>query len=121
MRHLPRRLEKERRIRGVWRSLQGGGGGKRRRTNYLGHLSDYIHLNPVRAGLVNPERGLGLLSYRWSSLSQVYAVSPGRRPEWCVAKRGLASFSWSDSVAGRRGLIEHLERRVMAEKAQECG
>src|SRR5262245_37863652 len=29
---------------------------------YLGNILDYIHLNPVRAGLVDPKQGPGLLS-----------------------------------------------------------
>jgi len=40
-------------------------------------LLDYIHLNPVRAGLVNA--GDGLDSYPWSSLREYIAV-PQRRP-----------------------------------------
>jgi putative transposase len=44
--------------------------------DYLGNVLDYIHLNPVRAGLVDPKQRPGLLSYRWSSLRQVYAVAP---------------------------------------------
>jgi len=42
-------------------------------------LLDYIHLNPVRAGLVNA--GDGLESYPWSSLREYIAV-PQRRPRW---------------------------------------
>jgi putative transposase len=32
--------------------------------HYLANLLDYIHLNPVRAALVDPRRGLGLLPRR---------------------------------------------------------
>ena len=43
--------------------------------NYLLELSRYIHLNPVRAGMVRrPE------AYRWSSYSSY--LSPGSSPEW---------------------------------------
>jgi hypothetical protein len=31
-------------------------------------LTDYLHLNPVRAGLVRPEAGESVLDYPWSSL-----------------------------------------------------
>jgi len=87
--------------------------------DYLGNLWDYIHLNPVRSGLVDPKRSL--LSYRWSSLGQVYAVGPGRRPKWCATERAFSAMGCKDSVAGRRELIERLEQRIIAEKVQECG
>jgi REP element-mobilizing transposase RayT len=89
--------------------------------DYLSNLWDYIHLNPVRAGLVNPQEGVSLLSYRWSSLGQVYAVSPGRRPKWCVTDRAFRALDCKDSVAGRRQLIERLEQRAVTEEAQKCG
>ena len=89
--------------------------------DYLGNLWDYIHLNPVRAGLVDPKRGVGLLEYRWSSLKQVYAVSAARRPAWCVTERAFMGFGCKDDVAGRREMIERLEQRVLAEEPQECG
>jgi REP element-mobilizing transposase RayT len=89
--------------------------------DYLGNLWDYIHLNPVRAGLVDPKEGVGLLSYRWSSLGQVYAVSPGRRPKWCVTQRAFSAFGCKDSVAGRKEMIERLEQRAVADEAEKCG
>jgi putative transposase len=48
-------------------------------SDYFGNLWDYIHLNPVRTGLVDPKAGIALSDYRWSSLAQVYAVNPARR------------------------------------------
>ena len=89
--------------------------------NYLGNLWDYIHLNPVRAGLVHPKEGVDLLAYRWSSLAQVYAVGPTRRPAWCATEKAFAAFGCKDSVAGRKALIERVERRAIAEEAQKCG
>ena len=38
------------------------------RGDYFASLLDYVHLNPVRAGLSKPEEGMGLLACRWSSL-----------------------------------------------------
>jgi putative transposase len=89
--------------------------------HYLTDLLDYIHLNPVRAGLVDTRQGLGLLSYRWSSLNQVYAVAPNRRPAWCATERGLSAFGCADSVAGRREMIKRLEQRARSEAAEKCG
>jgi hypothetical protein len=89
--------------------------------NYLGNLWDYIHLNPVRAGVVDPRVGVGLLGYHWSSLAQVYAVGPAHRPAWCATERSFAAFGCEDNVAGRKELIERLEQRVVAEEVEKCG
>jgi putative transposase len=89
--------------------------------HYLAKLLDYIHLNPVRAALVDPRRGLGLLTYRWSSLTQVYAVAPKRRPVWCTTEQGFAAMGCVDSVAGRRAMVKRLEQRAIAEEPQTCG
>jgi putative transposase len=47
---------------------------------YFESLIDYIHLNPARAGIVDPSIGLGLLEYRWSSLRTGYAAAASSRP-----------------------------------------
>jgi len=90
-------------------------------SDYFGNLWDYIHLNPVRAGLVDPMEGVALLDYRWSSLTQVYAVGPARRPVWCATERSFAAFGCKDSVAGRKELIERLNQRAIAEGTEKCG
>jgi putative transposase len=90
-------------------------------SDYFANLWDYIHLNPVRAGLVDPKEGVGLLDYHWSSLAQVYAVGPARRPSWCATERSFAAFGCKDNVAGRRELIERLEQRAIDEEAEKCG
>jgi putative transposase len=90
-------------------------------SDYFGNLWDYIHLNPVRAGLVDPTAGIALSDYRWSSLAQVYAVSPARRPAWCATERSFAAFGCKDTVAGRRELIGRLDQRARAEEAKKCG
>jgi len=41
---------------------------------YYETLLDYIHLNPVRAGLVQPTNHQSLVNYRWSSLVEGYSV-----------------------------------------------
>ncbi len=70
---------------------------------------DYIHLNPVRAGLV--ERGAGLESYGWSSLAG-YVQEPGQRPEWLETGLGLQVAGCEDTADGRRRFLEVLEQRV---------
>src|SRR5436190_17849671 len=41
---------------------------------YYETLLDYIHLNPVRAGLVKVRRGQSVLEYPWSSVSAGHAL-----------------------------------------------
>ena len=49
----------------------------------LAQVAHYIHLNPVRASLVTPER---LLEFRWSSLPRLVAQD---RPPWLDARTVL--------------------------------
>ena len=52
-------------------------------TGYLKSACDYVHLNPVRAGLLSPEQPLQ--SYRWSSYP-LYLLLPESRPRFRVAE-----------------------------------
>ncbi len=60
--------------------VEPGGGGM-----YLQTLLDYIHLNPVRAGLVPSGAFEGLLDYPWSSLAKGYSLGPKARAPWLAA------------------------------------
>jgi len=95
----------------------GGSGGDL----YLRTLLDYIHLNPVRAGIVPSERFAGLLDYPWSSLSRAYAIGPKARDPWMAAVEGLALFQCEDRAVDRRHFVERLEDRLKAEAAESCG
>lgn len=95
----------------------GGSGGDL----YLRTLLDYIHLNPVRAGLVPSESSPGLLEYPWSSLARAYAVGPKARDPWMAVAEGLALFQCDDRTADRRHFVERLEERMKAEAAERCG
>lgn len=68
---------------------------------YLQVLSRYIHLNPVRAGLVEHPS-----AYPWSSYP--YYVGMKKRPEWLVTGNLLGFFGEEDAVAGARyrGFVE---------------
>ena len=88
---------------------------------YYGTLVDYIHLNPVRARLVRPKDGRSVLDYPWSSLAGGWALPPGRRPAWLAASAGLAIFGLPDTVAGRRRMVERLDRRAVEESCRSCG
>ena len=85
---------------------------------YFATLLDYLHLNPVRAGLARPE-GPGLLEYRWSSL-RGYVVK-SERPRWLRVERGFAALDRADTVGDRRAMLEDLERRMREEAAERCG
>jgi len=93
-------------------------GGKRR---YYETLMDYIHLNPVRAGLVDVSSGASVRNYSWSSVARGYALGPLQRPTWMACEKGLASFGYEDSVDGRRGMVERLDARARAEDRRRCG
>jgi hypothetical protein len=72
-------------------------------------LLDYIHLNPVRAGMVEEKDGIE--SYRWSSLSN-YLSEPGGRPPWLETERGFGVTGCMDTATGRREFLSVLETRV---------
>jgi hypothetical protein len=85
---------------------------------YLNTVCDYVHLNPVRAGLLTPQRPLE--SYRWSSYGQ-YRKGPGQRPAWLRVDRLLGEWGIpKDSVPGRKRFGQCMEerRRQESQKGQ---
>jgi len=88
---------------------------------YYETLMDYIHLNPVRARLVRVAKGESILDYRWSSLTMGYAVPPRKRASWLAATEGLEVFGFADTTAGRRRMVERLERRALEEGNARAG
>ena len=88
---------------------------------YLRTLFDYIHLNPVRAGMIPTEAFGGLLDYPWTSLAKGYALSPKARESWLAVSEGLALFQYNDRAADRKRFIERLEARMNAEARDKCG
>jgi hypothetical protein len=88
---------------------------------YYQTLMDYIHLNPARARLINPLAGQGLLDYPWSSLTAGYALGQNKRAKWLAVADGLKAFGFADTVSGRKGFVERLERRLLAEGLEKAG
>ena len=86
--------------------------------DYLSRLIAYVHLNPVRAGLV--KRRDGLESYPWSSLAD-YVKAPSKRCSWVAAARGLAQLHYPDTVAGRRRHLDWIEGCVDWRKPEAAG
>jgi len=71
---------------------------------YFRTVSDYIHLNPARAGLV----GERLLDFRWSSFPALVGA-PRNRPRWLCAEWVLEQ---GDRASARMALRENLELRA---------
>lgn len=67
----------------------------------LSRVVDYIHLNPVRAGLIAPEQ---VAEFRWSSLRALIKGPgfPGLTADW------LAGHGLTATAAGWRAYLEHL-------------
>ncbi|WP_395745494.1 transposase [Prosthecobacter sp.] len=84
-------------------------------------LMDYIHLNPVRARMIQPKARQSVLDYPWSSLAGGYALTPARRAPWLAADCGLKAFGLADTTTGRRQMIERLDRRATSEEMKNCG
>jgi len=65
-------------------------------------LSRYVHLNPVRAGIVKTPS-----EYPWSSYG--YFIGKGRRPQWLTTELVLGDFG-GEGKKGYRGYREYVER-----------
>ena len=84
-------------------------------TGYLRTACDYVHLNPVRARMLQPEERL--LSYPWSSFG-AYLAAPEHRPGWVRVDRLLGEHGIrEDTPAGRQRFEQWMERR----RAEEAG
>jgi putative transposase len=77
---------------------------------YFRRLSDYIHLNPARAGLVDREKA-DVASYEWSSAA---VFAGGRRlPEWLVRERVFHALGLSnEGRQARKRFVAHLRLRA---------
>lgn len=78
---------------------------------YFAVLTDYIHLNPVRARIVGLDQRL--FDYRWSSYP-CYAATH-RRPGWFEPRRVLGELGLDDTADGRRCFAERMRERAVAE------
>ena len=80
---------------------------------YFRTLCDYIHLNPVRAGLLTETESLE--SYRWSSFP-THIGSPKKRPVWLKSSWVLGECGEADSPSGRRTYRNVLDTRAAEER-----
>ena len=80
---------------------------------YLRVVCDYVHLNPVRAGLIAADGKLA--DYAWSSFPE-YLKEPDQRPEWLRVDRLLGELGIRrDDAAGRGEFQETMEARCRME------
>src|SRR6266850_912554 len=81
---------------------------------YLRAVCEYVHLNPVRAKVLQPQQPLS--EFQWSSYP-AYLKTPSQRPAWLRVDRVLGELRISkDSEAGRRRFSEVLEERRAMDK-----
>jgi REP element-mobilizing transposase RayT len=68
----------------------------------MAHVIDYVHLNPVRAGIMAAEQ---IVAFRWSSLRRFVKGPrfPGLDPAGALECRG-----WKDFPEGWVGYVQHL-------------
>lgn len=98
---------------GRYKSLivEGSGSG------YLKTVCDYVHLNPVRARMLEPRRKLS--AYRWSSYP-AYLLPARKRPAWLRVDRLLGEHGLpGDSKGARREFAWRMEGRRRAELEPE--
>ena len=82
---------------------------------YFAVLSDYIHLNPIRARMIGLEERL--FDFAWSSYPW-YAAKRGR-PPWFEPRTVLGEMGLEDTAAGRRAYAERMRTRAVDELRQK--
>ena len=81
--------------------------------DYFRIVCDYVHLNPVRAGILKMDDNLS--SYPWSSLS-LYGAAREHRPAWLCADRLLGAHGIPMDTPAARAEFQH---RMEARRAEE--
>jgi len=77
--------------------------------SHFGTVSDYIHLNPARAGVAKVGE---LTGYRWSSLKW-YGLAKKKRPQWLEVETVLGERGLADRTGGRRRYLSWMEERAL--------
>lgn len=80
-----------------------------------------VHLNPVRAGLIDARGRESVREYPWSSVSGGCALPPTQRPPWLAGAEMLPAFDCADTASGRRQWVKRLDARTLSEDAEKCG
>jgi REP element-mobilizing transposase RayT len=91
--------------------VDGGGNG------YLRAVCDYVHLNPVRAGLLSREQKLS--TYPWSSYRH-YLQQPARRASWLRVEPVFGEMRIPrDTAAARKEFERQMELRRWEKHPEE--
>ncbi|MCP5536642.1 MAG: transposase [Akkermansiaceae bacterium] len=94
---------------------------EQRDENYFQVVSDYIHLNPARAGMTGEgKRWERLRDYPWSSVD-LYCGWKAKRPSWLVVDKVLESYSFKDNTAGRESYGKYMDARGEEVQGAEPG
>ena len=98
---------------GRYKALMVDGSGN----GYLKSVCDYVHLNPVRAGLLRPDQPLE--AYHWSSYP-LYRSDNAPRPPWLRVDRLLGEWGipWDRPGAGGQ-FAAVIETQRQAERDEE--
>lgn len=86
-----------------------------RSLGYLRAACDYVHLNPVRAGIIR--RGKNLERFRWSSYPAYR--QPKLRPQWLRADRLLGEHGLKKDTAATRREFERRMKVARLEPAEQ--
>jgi putative transposase len=70
--------------------------------DYFSTLIDYVHLNPVRAGMI--KQGQGFDESPWTSLRE-YRKPPTKRQPWMATSSGFEAVGLEDTSRGRKAII----------------
>jgi putative transposase len=81
--------------------------------NYFRTVCDYVHLNPVRAGVLKNDDNLS--AYPWSSLS-LYAAAREHRPAWICVDRLLGAHGIPQDTPTARA---EFQLRMEARRAED--
>ena len=85
-----------------------------RALGYLAAACDYVHLNPQRAGLIEP--GKTLESYPWSSYPAFLA--PAQQPSWLRIDRVLGEHGLQGDSASRREFARRMNTTAVGGSEQ---
>ncbi|NNC87341.1 MAG: transposase [Akkermansiaceae bacterium] len=89
--------------------------GEDRDAHYFRIVADYIHLNPVRAGMVGGTTRKKLRDFPHSSFPAY--CSKRERPKWLVTEKVLRAFELDEGKRGARAYVNYLEERAKDRRA----
>jgi putative transposase len=71
--------------------------------------------------MIRRKDGQSAMDYAWRSHAGGHAVPTKKRAKWLDAAASLKAFHLADTVAGRRAMVERLDKRAVREEIKSCG